>query len=102
MIFLKVSRLSDAMGAKTKAGNGSSAIVPKPHQKNHNGCREDDQYNGNGFVETMLGIVFQHDFSTSAVYPFYPAISGQDDNNPYDKVYHHVVRGKPVREKPRR
>ena len=77
-------------------------IVPKPHQKNHNGSREDDQYNGNGFVETMLGIVFQHGFSTSAVYPFNPAISGQDDNNPYDKVYHHVVRGKQAKEKPRR
>ena len=77
-------------------------IVPKPHHKNQNGSREDDQYNGNGFVETMLGIVFQHGVSTSAVYPFNPAISGQNDNNPYDKVYHHVVRGKPVREKPRR
>ena len=61
-----------------------------------------DQCNDNGLVEGVLGIVFQHGFSTSAVYPFNPAISEQDDNNPYDKVYHHVVRGKQARENPRR
>lgn len=97
----KIDFPPDIIGSKTKAGKGSSAIVPKPHQKNYNGSRKDDQYNGNGFVETMLGIVFQHGFSTMAVYPFNPVISDQGDSKPYDKLYHRSISGKPISEKPR-
>ena len=97
----KVDYPPDIIGSKTKAGNGSSAIVPKPHHKNHNGSREDEQQNGNDFVETMLGIVFLYGFSATAVYLFNPVISDQGDSKPYDKLYHRSISGKPISEKPR-
>lgn len=38
--------------------------------------------NGNGFVEVALGIVFQHGFYASAVYPFHQTVSGKYDKTP--------------------
>lgn len=65
------------------------------HQKTHNDCREEEQQNGNGFVETAFVIVFQYGFSASAVYSLNPAMSCKNDGDPYERLYHCDVREKP-------
>lgn len=58
-------------------------ILVTIHQKKHNGYGEEEKNNAGYGVEAALGVMLQHGFPASAVYPFQKDMSGKNDRTPY-------------------